>query len=270
MHLDYEMNSANSPSMIQTSRHQLTPCIYAASIIDETGLVTNTGPTYVSIRSAKHDRIDHETHAIDFERLIYLKDFEKVARDAPGRVKPIVIINVDSSGPENHMRYPQTLQSAIEKFKKYNLDVLIMMNQAPGQSIFNMVERRLSPLSHDLAGLILPHDHFGTHLNDSGVTEHAELEKENFKKTAEILSEVWSMNVLDEYPVIAEYISPSPLIDKQVKIADCSLTLEEMINRICTEEEEEDLPLEQRLQPTEHLCSTLSAVTIKKDYDIDE
>ena len=40
-------------------------------------------------------------------------------------------------------------------------------------------------------------------------------------------------------------------------------------SRICAEEEE-DLPLEQRLQPTEHLRSTLSAVTIKKEYDIDE
>lgn len=205
--------------------------VYAASIIDETGLITTTGPTYISLRSSKHDRFTHETHSIDFERLTNLKEFEKVARDHLGRVKPIVIISLDGSGPENHTRYPATLQSAIEKFKKYNLDVLILVNQAPGQSMFNVVERRLSPLSHDLAGLILPHDYFGTHLNEAGVTEHAELEKENFKKTADILAEVWSMNVLDEYPVVAEYISPSPLIDEQLKMADCSLTLDSILDR---------------------------------------
>ncbi|CAF4852623.1 unnamed protein product, partial [Rotaria magnacalcarata] len=28
----------------------------------------------------------------------------------------------------------------------------------PGQSAYNIVESRMAPLSHDLAGLILPHD----------------------------------------------------------------------------------------------------------------
>ena len=160
-----------------------------------------------------------------------MKEFEKVARDHLGRVKPIVMMNIESGGSENNMRYPGTLASAVDKFKKHNLDVLIMINQAPGQALFNIVQRRLAPMSHDLAGLILPHDHFGTHLNDMGVTQHAELEKENFKATGNILAEVWSMNVLDEYPVVAEYISPSPLIDEQLKMADSSLALESILDR---------------------------------------
>ena len=209
----------------------LLSSIYAASIIDETGLISNAGPTYVAIRSAKHDRCTHETHEIDFDRLVQMKEFEKVARDHLGRVKPIVMMNIESGGSENSTRYPGTLSSAVDKFKKHNLDVLIMINQAPGQALFNIVQRRLAPMSHDLAGLILPHDHFGTHLNDMGVTQHAELEKENFKATGNILAEVWSMNVLDEYPVVAEYISPSPLIDEQLKMADSSLALESILDR---------------------------------------
>ncbi|CAF1319118.1 unnamed protein product [Rotaria sordida] len=39
----------------------------------------------------------------------------------------------------------------------------------------------MAPLSHDLAGLNLPHDHFGSHLNESGVTINIELEKLNFQ-----------------------------------------------------------------------------------------
>jgi hypothetical protein len=205
--------------------------IYAASIIDEMGLMTNVGPTYVSIRSAKHDRLTHEIHAIDFDRLVQLKGFEKAACDHLGRVKPIVIMNIDTNGSENNTRYSKTLASAIEKFKKYNLDALMIVNQAPGQALFNVVERRLSPMAQDLAGLILPHDHFGTHLNDNGLTEHAELEQENFKLTGDVLAEVWSMNVLDEYSVVAEYIKPLPIIDEQLQMADSTLALNGIVDR---------------------------------------
>jgi hypothetical protein len=168
---------------------------------------------------------------MDFDYLVQLKEFEKFSRDHLGRVKPIVVINVDTNDLANNTRYSKSLSSAIDKFKKYNLDALIITNQAPGQSLFNVVERRLSPMSHDLAGLILPHDHFGTHLNDAGLTEHAELEKANFKKTGDVLAEVWSMNVLDEYPVVAEYINPSPFVDEQLKMADSTLTLDSIIDR---------------------------------------
>lgn len=205
--------------------------VYAASVIDENGLITNVGPTYISVRSAKHDRCTHETQAVDFDRLLELKEFDKVARDYMGRVKPIMVINLDSTGPENHPLYPKTLATAIDKFRKHNLDVLLMIRAAPAQNLFNIVERRLAPLSHDLAGLILPHDHFGTHLNEAGATEHAELEKENFKKTADVLAEVWSMNVLDEYPVVAEYISPSPAIDDQLQMADSTLALNSVLDQ---------------------------------------
>jgi hypothetical protein len=160
-----------------------------------------------------------------------LKGFEKTAYDHLGRVKPIVIISVDTNGSENNTCYSKTLASAIDKFKKYNLDALVIVNQAPGQALFNVVERRLAPMSQDLAGLILPYDHFGRHLNANGVTEHAELEKENFKLTGDVLAEVWSMNVLDEYPVIAEYIKPLPMIDEHLKMADSTLALDSIIDR---------------------------------------
>lgn len=205
--------------------------VYAASLIDETGFISTAGPTYVSIRSAKHDRLTHESHAIDFDRLVQLKEFEKFARDHLGRVKPIIVMCVDRNGQENDTRYSKTLSAAVDKFKKHNLDALIIVNQAPGQALFNVVERRLSPMSHDLAGLILPHDHFGSHLNEAGVTEHAELEKNNFKMSGEVLAEVWSMNVLDEHPVVAEYINPSPMIDEQLKLADSSLALDKIIDQ---------------------------------------
>ncbi|CAF4134016.1 unnamed protein product, partial [Rotaria sordida] len=59
---------------------------------------------------------------------------------------------------------------------------LFILTHAPSQTAYNIVERRMAPLSHDLAGLNLPHDHFGSHLNESGVTINIELEKLNFRK----------------------------------------------------------------------------------------
>ena len=50
----------------------------------------------------------------------------------------------------------------------------------------------MAPLSHDLLGLILPHDHLGLHLDSNGKIVDSDLEKANFKKAGEILDEVWN------------------------------------------------------------------------------
>jgi hypothetical protein len=66
----------------------------------------------------------------------------------------------------------------------------------------------MAPLSHNLAGLILPHNQFGSHLNDSGTTINVDLEKSNFRKAGKILAETWNQTFTDNYPVYAEYINP--------------------------------------------------------------
>jgi hypothetical protein len=139
-------------------------------------------------------------------------------------------MSIDSNAFENNSRHPKTLASAIDKFKKYNLDALVMVNQAPGQALFNVVERRLSPMTHDLAGLILPHDHFGTHLNDSGVTINPELERTNFKKAGEVLAEVWRGSVIDEYPVVAEYIDPPASTQDELRSIDVNLIVNHILD----------------------------------------
>jgi hypothetical protein len=45
----------------------------------------------------------------------------------------------------------------------------------------------MAPLSHDLAGIILPFDHFGSHLNSRGETTDKVMEKANFAKAGEVL-----------------------------------------------------------------------------------
>lgn len=124
-----------------------------------------------------------------------------------GAVKPIVIITVDG-GPDENQRFPNVLAVAANHFKNHDLDALFMVTNAPGHSAYNAVERRMAPLSHDLSGLILPHDHFGTHLNESGKVIDQELAKMNFAAAGRVLGTVWSNTVIDKYPVVAEYFEP--------------------------------------------------------------
>lgn len=60
-----------------------------------------------------------------------------------------------------------------------DLNVLLPQVDAAGLPAFNPVERRTAPLSHDLAGVVLPYDHFD-HLDSSGKTIDCEMDDNNF------------------------------------------------------------------------------------------
>lgn len=90
----------------------------------------------------------------------------------------------------------------------YNLDALFIATNAPGRSAFNPVERRMAPLSRQFSGVILPHDHFGFHLDANGKTVDIELEKKNFQKAGETLAEIFSNTIIDNYPVYSKYVNP--------------------------------------------------------------
>jgi hypothetical protein len=66
----------------------------------------------------------------------------------------------------------------------------------------------MAPLSRELAGLILSHDHYGSHLDSQGKTIDEELEKQNFEFAGKTLAELWSQVVIDGFPTISEYIDP--------------------------------------------------------------
>ncbi|CAF5015493.1 unnamed protein product [Rotaria sp. Silwood1] len=128
MHLDYRVRLSDHDWTV-APRHQLTPSVYAAYILSKDGDLGYSGPTYIGIRSAKHEFSTADSHALDFDRLICLKEFEEVARGEIGQVKPILIVTVDG-GPDENPRFPKTLVSNIRKFKKYNLDALFILTHA--------------------------------------------------------------------------------------------------------------------------------------------
>ena len=69
-----------------------------------------------------------------------------------------LLISETDGAADEAPRFPKTLKCAVSLFKEQNLDVLIHGVNAAGLSAFNPVERRMAPLSHDLSGIILPHD----------------------------------------------------------------------------------------------------------------
>ena len=57
-------------------------------------------------------------------------------------------------------RYPKTLATVVDLFLHLNLDVLLHVVNAAGLSEFNPVKCRIAPCPHELAGLLLPYDHY--------------------------------------------------------------------------------------------------------------
>lgn len=55
----------------------------------------------------------------------------------------------------------------MHQFHQNNLDALFIADNAPGQSAFNMLERRVAPLSK-MSGFSLCHVQYRSHLNAQG------------------------------------------------------------------------------------------------------
>ena len=190
MHREYEVRFPDH-NFVVGPRHTLIPSVYGVCEIKKNGELSYSGNIFIRIRSGKHDSSSPHTHAYDMKEL-----FE--SSNLPER--PILVLSTDGALDEAP-RYPQPLATAIYFFKHLKLDVFLHGANAAGLSAFNPVERRMSLLSHDIAGVVLPHENFGCHLDSQGNTIDVELEKKNFFHASEVLADIWSHRVIDGYKV---------------------------------------------------------------------
>jgi len=202
MHLEYKVMLPDH-SFVVGPQHKLIPSVYCVCEILKDGSLSYSGDTFIRIRSGKHDSSSALTHGYDLEEL-----FETGAI----KTKPILVMETDGATDEAP-RYPKPLKCAIRLFKKLQLDALVHCVNAAGLSAFNPAERRMAPLSHDLTGIILPHDHFGNHLDSNLKTVDIELEKKNFHHAAKVLSEVWNKTIINNHPVDSKAVEPGHAID---------------------------------------------------------
>lgn len=220
MHLEYKVTLPDHDWVV-AGGHKLIPSVYAGIVIKPADIgnrsaVTYSGPTYIAVRSGKHTSSTALSHATDFTRILNLPEFDALTKTATGHVKPVLMITVDG-GPDENPRYDKVICVAIHHFLENDLDAFIIATNAPGRSAFNRVERRMAPLSRELAGLILPHEQYGSHLDSEGKTVDEELEKANFAFAGRTLSEVWSGMIIDSHPVVSEYIEPEKSEMKHLK-----------------------------------------------------
>ncbi|CAG8842909.1 30795_t:CDS:1, partial [Racocetra persica] len=194
-------------------RHKLIPSVYAVLDVQEgkyghADAVTYLGPTFIRIRSGKHDSSTAYLYRKDFDDLMNEKQLRNYTTTTNKQPKPVVVLLSDG-GPDENSWYRKTIQIMIEHFDKYDLDTIIVACFAPYQSASNLVERRIAPLNHDLASVILPHDIFGTHLDTQLRTNDKVLKKSNFKAAEDVLTSVWENTIIDSYPVLVKYIDSS-------------------------------------------------------------
>ena len=64
----------------------------------------------------------------------------------------------------------------------------------------------MAPLSRALSGILLPHETFGTYLDSSRKTVDTNLQKRNFNAAGEILAKIWEEILLNNFPVVADYV----------------------------------------------------------------
>ena len=85
------------------------------------------GPTFIRVRSGKHDSSTAFSHAYDMKKLFDTKAIE---------TKPIMIVSTDGAQDEAP-RFPKQLGVAVDLFKTLNLDAYIHVTNASGLSAFN-------------------------------------------------------------------------------------------------------------------------------------
>ena len=168
MNLDYKVRLPDH-SFVAGERHSLKPSIYGVCDINEKGPLTYSGDIFIRIGSGKHNSSTPYTHAYDIRELFKYGLVE---------AKAILIFTYNGASDEAP-RYPKPLQTVVTLFKELKLGVLLHGVNAAGLSAFNPAEKRMSPLSHDLEEIILPHDSNGNHSDESGKT--IDVEKKKFK-----------------------------------------------------------------------------------------
>ncbi|CAG8833083.1 36957_t:CDS:2, partial [Gigaspora margarita] len=118
------------------------------------------------------------THIKDISSLVSNDQYFGILK-INNNIKSIWILLVDR-GPDENPCHFKNIQSYCKLFRKFNLDYLTVRTHALGQSKYNPVERGKSTLSSKLAGIILPINHFGNHLDSQDKTIDTKLAAQNF------------------------------------------------------------------------------------------
>ena len=125
--------------------------------------ISYSGLTYISICSGKHNSSTAYSNGCDFDHVLQVEQLQSVAKQ-DCNAKSVAMVFSDGA-PNEITCFPKTLDVAIQHFKKYKLNALLISTHPPDMSTNNQVEQRMDPLSKALVGLVFPYDTFGKHLD---------------------------------------------------------------------------------------------------------
>jgi hypothetical protein len=140
----------------------------------------------------------------DLESLTLDPQYDDVLK-TNGEIRPIWVLLVDG-GPDENPRHLKNIKTYCQLFRKFDLDYLTVRTHAPGQSKYNPVERGMATLSGKLAGITLPIDHYGTHLNTQDKVINPDLALQNFRYAGEALCNIWHHDLIFGKSVDAWYV----------------------------------------------------------------
>ena len=126
------------------------------------GEIGYSGPTFIAIRSSKHAKNCAESHMSDFQYLTSLDEFKSTCKKED-KLKPLIFVSVDG-GPHEAPKNRQSSASWSKTFIENDIDAIFVFTHLAGNSAYNPVERRMAPLSKDVASIILPFDTYVSNL----------------------------------------------------------------------------------------------------------
>ena len=152
---------------------KLVPSVYLMIKPNESNDELRTGQLAIFVRRQWSLGTSSLSHMQDLENLALDPKYNDVLK-TNGEIRPIWVLLVDG-GPDENPRHLKNINNYCQLFRKFDLDYLTVRTHAPGQSKYNPVERGMATLSGKLAGITLPIDHFGLHLNTQGKVIDPEL-----------------------------------------------------------------------------------------------
>ena len=123
MHVDYNVTLPDHDFPIG-AKHKLIPSVYAGCVMKEMK-ISFSGPTFIAIRSQKHDSSTAETHQRDFNRLVGLDEVKSSAKGRDGVLKPLIFVAVDS-GPDEAPNNFKTMLAWITCFNTHDVDGIFL------------------------------------------------------------------------------------------------------------------------------------------------
>ncbi|GBC26323.2 hypothetical protein GLOIN_2v1870260 [Rhizophagus irregularis DAOM 181602=DAOM 197198] len=247
------IQSVNEPVTVEDhdfptgSKMKLIPSVYLVINPADSSNTLRTGQLFIFIRPEYFIGTSSATHIADLESIIKNENFSNTLKKED-KVRPIWVLLVDG-GPDENPKHMKNIIQYAHLFRSLDLDYLTVRTHAPGQSAYNPVERSMASLSEKLAGITLPIEEFGSHLNSQGNVIDEELARRNFEYSGNKLCDIWKRDDIHGKPVTVEYVDqernpfdePEPSIswewiEEHTQLCRYSLDIKKCKNRECCSE----------------------------------